>query len=269
MRSIMRSTWTAALLVAGLAFTACGGGEGPAEEELPIVVEESGPIALGEPDTTLSEPEVDVVEEQPRVVTRTVVVRERPRETPAERPREEPAEEPRDVTPARPGAIPAGTHIPIEILARIDSEHNGVGDAWTGRVTRDVVVDGHVVVPAGAAVSGVVTAIDEGDDSDGRGSITLDARSIETVAGTRSIAAAPVAGGESYQDEGFPTRETAIGAGAGAAIGAIIGGKKGAAIGAAAGGAGGAAMGSARRDYEIALAAGSRMTIRLEDSTIL
>lgn len=267
--SIVRGTWTGALLLVGLTLVACGN-EGPAEEELPIVVEESGPIALGEPDSTLTEPEVNVVEEEPRVVTRTVVVRERPREAPpAETPREEPAEEPRDVTPARPTAIPAGTQIPIEILARIDSENNDVGDAWTGRVTRDVVIDGQVVVPAGAAVSGVVTAIDEGDDNDGHGSITLDARSIETVAGTRSIAAAPVAGGESYRDQGFPTKETAIGAGAGAAIGAIIGGKKGAAIGAAAGGAGGAAMGSARRDYEVALSAGSRMTIRLEDATAL
>ncbi|MDX1660980.1 MAG: hypothetical protein R3326_04240 [Gemmatimonadota bacterium] len=272
MRSFVRHTWIGATLVAGLTLAACGGEE-PIEEELPIVVEESGPIALGEPDTTLTEPEVDVVEDpEPRVVTRTVVVRERPREAaPREEPRaEEPREEPReDVTPPRVSAIPAGTHIPVEILARIDSENNGVGDAWTGRVTRDVVVNGQVVVPAGAAISGVVTAIDEGDASDGAGSITLEARSIETVAGTRSIASAPVSGGESYRDRGFPGTETAIGAGAGAAIGAIIGGKKGAAIGAAAGGAGGAAMGSQRRDYEVAMAPGSRLTVRLEQSTEL
>lgn len=266
MRSFVRHSWIGAFLIVGLTSAACGEGERPVDEELPIVVEESGPIALGEPDTMLSEPEVDVVEEQPRVVTRTVVVRERPRETPREAPAESPRE---DVTPPRVTAIPGGTHIPIEILARIDSENNDVGDGWTGRVTRDVVVNGRVVVPAGAAVSGVVTAIDEGDASDGSGSITLEARSIETVAGTRSIATGPMSGGESYRDQGFPAKETAIGAGAGAAIGAVIGGKKGAAIGAAAGGAGGAAMGSQRRDYEVVLAAGSRMTIRLERPTDL
>ncbi len=267
MRSFVRHTWIGTFLVVGFFATACGGGEGPDEDELPIVVEESGPIALGEPDTTLTEPEVDVVEdEQPRVVTRTVVVRERPREAPA---REAPREERDDVTPARVTAIPAGTQFPVEILARLDSENHDVGDAWTGRVTRDVVVNGQVVVPAGAAVSGVITAIDEGDDNDGAGSITLEARSVETVAGTRAIASAPTSGGESYRDQGFPGKETAIGAGAGAAIGAVIGGKKGAAIGAAAGGAGGAAMGSQRRDYEVAMAPGTRLTIRLEQATQL
>lgn len=249
------------LVVFGL--VACQGGE--AEEDVPIVVEETGPIALGEPDTVPFEEEVQVVEEEePRVVTRTVVVRERP--APA---RETPREEPRDVTPARPTSIPAGTSVPIEILAQIDSENHDVGDAWTGRVTRDVTVNGRVVIPAGAAVSGVVTAIDEGDESDGNGSITLQARSIETVAGTRPIATAAVSGGRSYRDEGFPTKETAIGAGAGAAIGAVVGGKKGAAIGAAAGGAGGAAMGSARRDYEVAMPAGTTLTIRIERPTEL
>lgn len=249
------------LVVFGL--VACQGGE-EAEEDVPIVVEETGPIALGEPDTVPFEEEVQVVEEEePRVVTRTVVVRERP--APArETPREEPVEEPRDVTPARPTPIPAGTSVPIEILAQIDSENHDVGDAWTGRVTRDVTVNGRVVIPAGAAVSGVVTAIDEGDESGGNGSITLQARSIETVAGTRPIATAAVSGGRSYRDKGFPTKETAIGAGAGAAIGAVVGGKKGAAIGAAAGGAGGAAMGSSRRDYEVAMPAGTTLTIRIE-----
>lgn len=267
MRSFVRHTWIGTFLVVGFFATACGGGEGPDEDELPIVVEESGPIALGEPDTTLTEPEVDVVEdEEPRVVTRTVVVRERPREAPREAPREEPRD---DVTPTRVTAIPAGTQFPVEILARLDSENHDVGDAWTGRVTRDVVVNGQVVVPAGAAVSGVITAIDEGDASDGAGSITLEARSVETVAGTRAIASAPASGGESYRDRGFPGKETAIGAGAGAAIGAVIGGKKGAAIGAAAGGAGGAAMGSQRRDYEVAMAPGTRLTIRLEQATQL
>lgn len=254
-------------ILLGLGVVACDRGPGEAEEDVPIVVEESGPIALGEPDSIPFEEEVQVVDEpQPEVVTRTVVIRERP--APAA-PREEPAEEREDITPPRPTSVPAGTHIPIQILAQIDSEHHSVGDAWTGRVTRNVTVGGHVVIPAGAAVSGVVTAIDEGDASGGQGSITLDARSIETVAGTRAIAAAPVAGGASYRDEGFPTKETAIGAGAGAALGAIVGGKKGAAIGAAAGGAGGAAMGASRKDYEVAMAAGTNLTIRLESPVAL
>lgn len=263
MRSYSRSMIAAgmAALIAG-AILACQGET--AEEDTPIVVEEGGPIALGESlPSGPTEEEIQLAEE-PRVVTRTVVVRERPEPVRGSDP------EPRaPVAPARPSAIPAGTAVPVTLLAQVDSEHNEVGQSWTGRVTRDVVVGGQVVIPAGAAVSGVVIAMDEGDRNEGNGSITLEARSIETTAGTRSIASAPVSGGHSYTDESFPAKETAIGAGAGAAIGAIVGGKKGAAIGAAAGGMGGAAMGSARADYEVAMPAGTDITVRITSSVAL
>jgi hypothetical protein len=245
----------------GMAGAACSEGAEEADEDLPIVVEDGGPIALGDTMGPGAE-EIDVVEEQPRVVERTVVVREAPRSAPVD---DQPAPAPAPA-PSRVSAIPAGTSIPFATLHQIDSEHNQVGSTWTGRVTRNVVVGGQVVIPAGATVSGVVTNMNEGDDNGGRGSITLEARSVETAYGTRSIAATPVAGGHSYSDKGFPTKETGIGAGAGAVLGGIIGGKKGAAIGAAAGGAGGAAMGAARDDYEVALNAGSDLTVRTTSS---
>jgi hypothetical protein len=259
---VQRAFLTALFGFLALVIVACQR-PGEADEEMPIVVEESGPIALGESEPT--DDEIQVVDEsEPRVVTRTVIVRE-PTEPRSEEPREE--FEPR--TPSRPSAIPAGTRIPMAILAQVDSEHNEVGSTWTGRVTRDVIVNGVVVIPSGAAVSGVVTGMNEGDDNGGQGSITLDARSVETVAGTRAIAAAPVSGGHSYEDRGFPTKETAIGAGAGAVLGGIVGGKKGAAIGAGVGGAGGAAMGTARDDYEVAMNAGTDLTLRLTNSVSL
>lgn len=264
MRSLNRSmiaAGVAALLAGGL--IACQGET--SEEDIPIVVEEGGPIALGESlPSGPTEEEIQLAEE-PRVVTRTVVVREQPARTTPTAPREDRA----PVGPARVSAIPAGTAVSVTLLAQIDSEHNEVGQSWTGRVTRDVVVGGQVVIPAGAAVSGVVIAMDEGDENEGNGSITIEARSIETTAGTRSIASAPISGGHSYADQGFPAKETAIGAGAGAAIGAIVGGKKGAAIGAAAGGMGGAAMGSARADYEVAMPAGTDFTIRISSAVAL
>ena len=263
MRAYSRSMIAAgmAALIAGATF-ACQGET--AEEDTPIVVEEGGPIALGESlPSGPTEEEIQLAEE-PRVVTRTVVVRERPEPSRSPEP-----ENRAPVAPARPSTIPAGTSVPVTLLAQVDSEHNEVGQSWTGRVTRDVVVGGQVVIPAGAAVSGVVVGMDEGDQSEGNGSITLEARSIETTSGTRSIASAPVSGGHSYTDESFPAKETAIGAGAGAAIGAIVGGKKGAAIGAAAGGMGGAAMGSARADYEVAMPAGTDITIRITSAVAL
>ena len=248
----------------GTLAAACGEGAEEADEDLPIVVEDGGPIALGD-SVGPGADEISVVEEQPRVVERTVVVREAPRSAPVD---DQPAPAPAPAA-SRVSAIPAGTSIPFATLHQIDSEHNDVGSTWTGRVTRNVVVGGQVVIPAGATVSGVVTNMNEGDDNGGRGSITLEARSVETAYGTRSIAATPVAGGHSYADKGFPTKETGIGAGAGAVLGGIIGGKKGAAIGAAAGGAGGAAMGAARDDYEVALNSGSDLTVRTTSSISL
>lgn len=255
-------TWLLVLALGsfGIAAAACNEGAEEADEDLPIVVEDGGPIALSDTMGPGAD-EIDVVEERPRVVER-VIVRETPRSEPdVVQPAPAPAP-----APSRPSAIPAGTSIPFATLHQIDSEHNDVGSTWTGRVTRNVVVGGQVVIPAGATVSGVVTNMNEGDDNGGRGSITLEARSVETAYGTRSIAATPVAGGHSYGDKGFPAKETAIGAGAGAVLGGIIGGKKGAAIGAAAGGAGGAAMGTARDDYEVALNAGSDLTVRTTSS---
>ena len=254
------------LSAVGLALlAACERGPQDAED-VPIVVEEGEPIALTEPDEPAAE-EVQLVDDEPRVITRTVVVRERPvvRDAPREAVEDgrfEPAR------PARVSAIPAGTAIPVTLLHQLDSENHEVGSGWSGRVTRDVVVGGQVVIPGGSTVSGVITAMDEGDP-DGRGFITLDARSIDTAGGARDIAAAPVSVGQSYEEGGFPVKETAIGAGAGAVLGGIVGGKKGAAIGAAAGGAGGAAMGSARKDYEVAASAGTAFTVRLESPVSL
>jgi len=263
MRSVIRTSMLS-MFVLGLsafALAACNRGADEAEDT-PIVIEESEPIALGEP----QEPGADEVEfvEEPRVITRTVVVRERP--APAPRP-----EQPRDEAPAapsRPSAIPAGTGIPVSLLTQIDSQNDDVGATWTGRVTRDVVVNGFVVIPGGSTVTGVVTAIDEGD-GDGVGSITLDARTVETVSGSRSLAGAPVGVGQVYEEGGFPARETAIGAGAGAVLGGIVGGKKGAVIGAAAGGAGGAAMGAARTDNEVMASAGTSFTIEVQSPVSL
>lgn len=245
---------------------ACNQGADEPEADLPIVVEESSPIALGEPEPP-TEAEIDIVEEpEPEVITRTVIIREQPRPEPepeAEAAPEEPAE------PAAPTSIPTGTRIPIATVAQIDSEHNEVGEEWSATVTEDIVIDGHVVVTRGSIVRGVVTAMDEGDRTGGEGSITLEARSIDTIAGQRPIAARPVTGGHTYEDTGFPTKETGIGAGAGAVIGGIIGGKKGAAIGGVVGGAGGAAVGQGREDYEVAIDAGTPVVIVLSSPVAL
>ncbi len=254
--SVYRSYPLVLAALAGLVALGCNRDGDQVDPDLPIVVEAQGPIALGEAEPT--EEEVDFVDEpEPQVITRTVIVREPPPPPP---PPPAPAEReapPEDVRPAAPTAIAAGTQIPTTLLSRIDSENNDVGDEWTARVNDDVVINGHVVIPSGATVRGVIAAIDEGDRNDGYGSMTLEARTVETSSGSRAVAADPLVAGESYRDSGFPTKETAIGAGSGAVIGGIIGGKKGAVIGGVIGGAGGAGVGQARGDYEVGVESGT------------
>src|SRR5919106_1515737 len=75
--TIKRWTWLPLFVVGVTGLAACERGPDEAED-VPIVVEESEPIALGEPEEEGSEEVQLVDDEEPRVITRTVVVRERP-----------------------------------------------------------------------------------------------------------------------------------------------------------------------------------------------
>ena len=55
-------------------------------------------------------------------------------------------------------AIPAGTAIPIRITQTLDSATTQEGTPFNGVVTREVDVNGYVVIPAGSAVSGAPAA---------------------------------------------------------------------------------------------------------------
>ena len=104
MRSFNRSMIAAATAALLAGMLACQGET--AEEDTPIVVEEGGPIALGESlPSGPTEEEIQLAEE-PRVVTRTVVVREQPQPS---RPPAAETEAREPVAPARVSTIPAAT----------------------------------------------------------------------------------------------------------------------------------------------------------------
>lgn len=132
----------------------------------------------------------------------------------------------------------------------------------TGSVTSAVSVDGRVVVPAGAVVSGTVTGAERPGRVKGVARLVLSFTSV-TVAGTRyTIAAEPLVR-EGEQTKGEDAKKVGIGAGAGAVVGAILGGKDGAAKGAAVGAAGGTGVVLATRGRELALAKGAALTVTL------
>ena len=82
MRYLLIARYSVLLGVLGLGLMGCNRGDGDPDDGDPIVVEESGPIALGDADPTSDE--IDVIDEDDR----PVIIRERTvvREVPVNRP---------------------------------------------------------------------------------------------------------------------------------------------------------------------------------------
>ncbi len=161
--------------------------------------------------------------------------------------------------------VPEGTILELELLTALDSGVNRAGDEIQARTVSPLYVEGRQVLAEGAYVEGRVVEAKASGRVKGRAQLAFTFERLRTATGTETIRTSYV---EQEAASGKKTDAAIIGGstGVGAIVGGIIGGKKGAAIGAAAGGAGGAAMGAARDDYEVALNAGSDLTVRLTSS---
>jgi hypothetical protein len=160
--------------------------------------------------------------------------------------------------------LPAGTHLRVVLDTTVGSDTSRVEDPVRAHLAHAVVVRGVTVLPAGSAVSGVVT------DATRSGKV----KGLAHV-GMRFDAITPRGEGERYQMRTASVGRTAqatkkkdaleIGAPAagGAIIGALVGGKKGAAIGGVAGGGAGTAVVLSTRGKEIHVRQGAPLTLRL------
>lgn len=158
--------------------------------------------------------------------------------------------------------IPSGTTLAVELRTTVASNTSAVEDRVQGVLRRPIVVDGEEIVPAGAAVSGVVTEALPSARVKGRARLALRFNSItidDAPTSIGSAAIARVAPATKKDDAG----KIAVGAGAGAVIGAIAGGKKGAVVGTVVGGGAGTGVVLATRGDEVTLAAGTSLTTTL------
>jgi len=158
--------------------------------------------------------------------------------------------------------IPTGTTLAVELRTAVASNTSAVEDRVQGVLRRPIVVDGEEIVPAGAALSGIVTEALQSARVKGRARLALRFTSLTiddtpTTIGTAAIAREAAA--TKTEDAG----KIGLGAGAGAAIGAITGGKKGAVVGTIVGGGAGTGVVLATRGDEVALASGTALTTRL------
>jgi hypothetical protein len=175
-------------------------------------------------------------------------------------------------TPPTPAAVPvapivlrAGTPLVVSVDQEVSTKTNSSGDRFVASLAEPVTVDGKVVLPRGSRITGTVTEADSAGHVKGSAMLALTLDSITVHGDKYSLATS------SYTEQGKGRgKRTGIGAGGGAAFGAIVGalagGGKGAAIGAVAGGGAGTAGTALTGNRDLTIPAETRLHFRLRRS---
>ncbi len=159
--------------------------------------------------------------------------------------------------------VPASSVVGLHVETSITSETARVEDRVEARVTRDVMADGQVAIPAGTRVIGDVTLVERGGKMKDKARLGVRFHTLVLADGKH----VPFRTDAIYREGSSPGAESArkIGGAAvgGAILGAIIGGAKGAAIGGATGAAGGSAVVMAGDRNAATLPSGTIVTVRV------
>jgi hypothetical protein len=164
---------------------------------------------------------------------------------------------------AKPLVVPAGTVLTVRLGQSVGSKISTPGQTFSATVATPVEVEGKTAIPAGASASG--TVVDAKPLGRFKGGAALELRlSSVTVGGTEK----PISTSALVRTEKGKGKRTAVLAGGGAAVGALIGGLagggKGAAIGALAGGGAGTGGAAFTGNKDIVLPAESALSFKLE-----
>ena len=158
--------------------------------------------------------------------------------------------------------LPAGTALRLDLKSGVASDTSQVEDTVRATLRQPVVVDGQTVLPTGTEFVGTVTDVARSGRVKGRARVAYRFSSLRHDSERYDITTATIA----HEAESTKKKDAAkigIGAGAGAAIGAILGGGSGAAKGAAIGGGAGTGAVLATRGDEVRRAPGADVTTRL------
>ena len=164
--------------------------------------------------------------------------------------------------PPPPIVVPAGTTVTVRLAQSVGSKISQAGQSFSGTVADPVVVGGRTAIPAGAKVSGIVVDAKPLGRFAGGASLSLRLNSVDIHGNDVPIKTSSVT-----QVEKGKGKRTAVLAGGGAAVGALIGGLagggKGAGIGALAGGGAGTGGAAFTGNKDIVLPAESALTFTL------
>jgi hypothetical protein len=164
--------------------------------------------------------------------------------------------------------VPAGTPLPVRVTQTLETGTTQTGDKFSGTIASDIVVDGVVVLPQGAPVSGHVDEAKDAAHFKGSSLLTISLTSISRRGERIECTTEP------YSKEGAgrgknTAEKTGGGAAVGAILGGILGGGKGAAIGAVTGGGVGAGVNGVTRGQQVQIPSESIVRFRLADPIIV
>jgi len=163
----------------------------------------------------------------------------------------------------KPLVVPAGTVITVRLGQTVGSKLSSPGETFTATVASPVVVEGKTAIASGASASGTVVDAKPLGRFKGGASLQLRLTSISIGGTEQAVSTSSVV--RTATGKG---KRTAVLAGGGAALGALIGGLagggKGAGIGALAGGGAGAGGAAFTGNKDIVLPAESALSFKLE-----
>jgi hypothetical protein len=165
--------------------------------------------------------------------------------------------------PPKPLIIPAGTVLTVRLSDALGSKISTVGQTFTATVASPITIDGRTAIPAGATASGTVVDAKPLGRFKGGAALQVRLTSINVKGSDRAISTSSVTRTETGKG-----KRTAVlaggGAGLGALIGGLAGGGKGAAIGALAGGGAGTGGAAFTGNKDVVLPAESALSFKLE-----
>jgi hypothetical protein len=168
-----------------------------------------------------------------------------------------------DFENGRPSAeydVPPGTEIDVRLQQALSSRNAQPEDRFEATTAVELERDGQTLIPAGAAVRGVVQAVNKAGRLDRKGSLDLAFDQITIQGRTYPVRATVI---QALESEGIrgEAGKIGIGAGIGAILGGILGGVRGALAGIVIGGGG---VVAATEGKDVELPSGTILRIRLD-----
>lgn len=169
--------------------------------------------------------------------------------------------------PPRPVSyvIPAGSHLVVTTHEALSTKTAQPGETFTATITAPVVVRGATLIRAGSSATGTVIDSKSPGRFKGAGTISIRLDSVRVDGRTYQVATSAYT-----QDVKGKGKRTAVLAGGGGGLGALIGGLAGGGKGAVIGGLAGAGAGTTGAAFtgnkELEIPSESRVTFRLTQS---